>query len=834
MSHPRSGVPTDESSRIGERFWARSTRFVRRFDFLIVLLSIALFWGSFSVVRQIQIRSDFKEMLPDQYRSVIELNRVESRVRATATLQVLVGGENWPAMRRFIDAFAAEVPRQLGDLIATVDYRTETVKEFYEKNKYLYVDMGDLQEIHRRLKQQIDYEKIKRSPLYIEFSDEPPQFDIKDIEDKYKAKTNKYQHYEDGYFTTPDATLAVIILKPIRSATGLEFADMLMGRVQGVINSLDPKSYDPSIQTAFGGRFPKLKVEYSSLIGDILKTTILAISMVGLVVLLYFRRIRMGVLMTLTVAQGTLLALAFAFYFIGYLTTQTAFLGSIIVGNGINYSLILMARYLEERREGGLPPQSALTTSLAHTWKPTLISAITNATSFFALTMTNIKGFNQFGLIGGVGMPLCWICTYLFLPSYLSLSERMWPMTLKSAARSFGNVMDPLSLWINRRFKSILCWSGGVAVVSVAFIIWYIPRSLEYNFDNLKFKPAAEEDSWENRSRHRVNEIFGESQTPSIILADRPDQVLQICPSIRERSKSLLDENGVELLDTCKTINDYVPEDQYEKLAELKAMRTLLSGSLLKFLNEEQRVEVDKFRKTGKIRAITMEDVPEMLLTGYDEVDGRRGLMALVYPKPTANLWDGKNLIRFADLVRSVPLANGEILYSSGEPVIFADLLQAVVTEGPKVTLLAFALVIVMVIVNFHWSRATVVVVGTLLVGVLWMVASMSLFAIRLNFLNFVALPITFGIGVEYAVNMVQRYQQDGEGSMPEVVRRIGGAVFLCSLTTIIGYSVLVMSRSLALVSFGWAALIGEITCLAAALITLPAYVIWRERKKAL
>lgn len=833
MIHPTSSVPTEEVSRADERFWSRYVHYVRRFDWLIVLMSILLFWGTLSIVRHIQIRSDFKEMLPDQYRSVVELNKVESRVRSTATLQVIVVGDHWPATKQFIDAFVAEVPKQLGDLIANVDYESNTVKKFYDKNKYLYVDVDDLKEIHNRIKQQINYEKIRKSPLYIEFGDEPRKFDISDIEDKYKAKTTKYEHYEDGYFTTPDATEAVIILKPIKSATGLEFAEMLMGRVQKVIDSVDPKKYDDSIKTTFGGRFPKLKVEYRSLIGDILKTTIMAISLVGLVVLLYFRRIRMGILMTITVTQGTLLALTFAYYVIGYLTSQTAFLGSIIVGNGINYSLILMARYLEERRESGMPLQPALTTSLAHTWIPTLISAITNATSFFALTMTNIKGFSQFGLIGGVGMPLCWLCSYTFLPAYISLLERTWPMKDNfTKLRSFGNVMDPMSAWVARHSRGVLAGTAVASMISVALVVWYLPRSLEYNFDNLKFKPAKEDKTWQNIARQRTNEIFGESQSPSFVLADRADQVPLICPSIKSRSKQLLDDKGKEILDSCKTMNDYVPENQRAKIEELRAIRATLSGSLLKFMNEDQREEVEKFKKTGNITPIAMKDVPEMLLAGYDEVDGRRGLMALIYPKPTANLWDGKNLIQFSTLVREVPLDNGEVLYSSGEPVIFADLLQAVVTEGPKVTLLAFALVIVMVIINFRWSRSTVVVLGTLVLGVLWMVGGMAIFGIKLNFLNFVALPITFGIGVEYAVNMIQRYLQDGEGSMPEVVRRIGGAVFLCSLTTIIGYSVLCMSRNLALVSFGWAALFGEVTCLIAAIVSLPAYVIWRDNRK--
>lgn len=834
MTHPTSSVPESGASRKSERFWARYSQFIHRFDWLIVILSVLVFYGTFSVIRHIQIRSDFKEMLPDQYRSVVELNKVESRVRSTATLQVIVVGDHWPATRQFIDAFVAEVPKQLGDLIASVDYESNTVKKFYDKNKYLYVNLDDLKEIHSRIRQQIDYEKIKKSPLYIEFGDEPRKFDISDIEDKYKAKTTKYEHYEDGYFTTPDATEAVLILKPIKSATGLEFAEKLMGRVQAVIDSVDPKKYDPSIKTTFGGRFPKLKTEYRSLIGDILFTTVTAISLVGLVVLLYFRRFRVGILITVTVTQGVMLALAFAYYGIGYLTSQTAFLGSIVVGNGINYSIMLMARYLEERRDTGLPSQPCLTTSLAHTWIPTLISAVTNATSFFALTLTDIKGFSQFGLIGGVGMPLCWLCTYTFLPAYISLMERTWPLKMKGLKeRTFGNMMNPLSRLVTRHSRGVLLWTSVSAVISAALVVWYIPNSLEYNFDNLKFKPAKVEDTWENRARSRTNEIFGESQSPSFILADRPDQVPLICPSITARSKELPDEAGVEILDSCKTMLDYAPADQRLKLDELKAMRRTLSGNMLKFMNDDQREEVEKFRKTGNITPITLKDVPEMLLAGYDEVDGRRGLMALVYPKPTANLWNGKDLIQFANLVREVKLANGEVLYSSGEPVIFADLLQAVITEGPKVTLLAFALVIVMVIVNFRWSRSTVIVLGSLILGVLWMVAGMALFTIKLNFLNFVALPITFGIGVEYAVNMIQRYLQDGEGSMPEVVRRIGGAVFLCSLTTIIGYSVLCVSRNLALVSFGWAALFGEVTCLIAALVSLPAFVVWNESKNS-
>jgi predicted RND superfamily exporter protein len=95
--------------------------------------------------------------------------------------------------------------------------------------------------------------------------------------------------------------------------------------------------------------------------------------------------------------------------------------------------------------------------------------------------------------------------------------------------------------------------------------------------------------------------------------------------------------------------------------------------------------------------------------------------------------------------------------------------------------------------------------------------------------LSFIALPITFGIGVDYATNVFQRRRVDEARSIADVVRTTGGAVALCSLSTIIGYSALLVARNRALISFGVLADLGEVACLAAALVALPAVLRWRE-----
>jgi predicted RND superfamily exporter protein len=101
----------------------------------------------------------------------------------------------------------------------------------------------------------------------------------------------------------------------------------------------------------------------------------------------------------------------------------------------------------------------------------------------------------------------------------------------------------------------------------------------------------------------------------------------------------------------------------------------------------------------------------------------------------------------------------------------------------------------------------------------------------KLNFLNFSALPITFGIGVDYAVNVAQRHEADGGKSVLDVLRTSGGAVVLCSLTTTLGYVALLGSHNAAIRGLGAIAAVGEVSCLLAAVLVMPS--VWRVLERA-
>jgi hypothetical protein len=120
-------------------------------------------------------------------------------------------------------------------------------------------------------------------------------------------------------------------------------------------------------------------------------------------------------------------------------------------------------------------------------------------------------------------------------------------------------------------------------------------------------------------------------------------------------------------------------------------------------------------------------------------------------------------------------------------------------------------------------GRAIGLVLLALGMGLTWMGVILWYTGTKINFLNFIAIPITLGIGVDYSINMVHRWRIEGEKKVPDVVRETGGAIVLCSLTTILGYTALMQSVNAAVRSFGMVAVIGELTCITSVMVVLPA-----------
>ena len=80
-------------------------------------------------------------------------------------------------------------------------------------------------------------------------------------------------------------------------------------------------------------------------------------------------------------------------------------------------------------------------------------------------------------------------------------------------------------------------------------------------------------------------------------------------------------------------------------------------------------------------------------------------------------------------------------------PPLSADIIASIERDGPLASLLAFVGVLATVVLIFRWGIATPFVIGSLVIGVLWLLAATMWLGIKINFINFIAFPITFGSG---------------------------------------------------------------------------------------
>ena len=195
--------------------------------------------------------------------------------------------------------------------------------------------------------------------------------------------------------------------------------------MQRVIDQTGPARFGP-VKAQITGDVVSAIAEHDALKSDIEWVSLVCAVAVLLVISLYYRSVVSLTYIFFPTLLGVATAFGIAALTIGYLNTNTAFLGSIILGNGINFGIILLARYREQRtRQPDETVEEALAIALATTARPTLTAALAAAIAYGSLALTKFRGFQQFGEVGGMGMILCWAFTYSYGPALILLWERI-------------------------------------------------------------------------------------------------------------------------------------------------------------------------------------------------------------------------------------------------------------------------------------------------------------------------------------------------------------------------------------------------------------------------
>ena len=790
----------------------------------------------FSVQLYKNLRTDIEELLPTSARSVRDLSEISSRLKSTNNLAILIFSDQPSASKRFVDDLTQKIDAVNEPAIASLEYRIKDELEFFTKRSALYLSTEDLTRIRDYISEKIHYEKALYNPLNIfsEVEIPEPQLDFNAMKMRYQSRTSSYSRYPDGYYATPDEKKRVILVQVSGKSIGFTTAMKVKGVVDQAISELNPASYDPQMTIRFSGNLQQALEEHHALIEDLELSTIVVMVLVTGVVALYFHNFFATLLLMLSLVMGTLWTFGASYFAVGYLNANSAFLGSIVLGNGINFGIIFLARYLEERRKGKEPPRS-IWISVRSTAFSTLTAALAAGLSYGSLVLTGFRGFNQFGIIGLIGMVLCWLSALVLLPAFVLLWERMRPLIRSGSPLPKSPLAGATAKLIYRYPGVITALTALVTVLCTAIYVqknpFRNPDIFETNIGSLRNRYSLEEGA--GYLSKYLDEIFQRYLTPAVLLPLEREDAREIARRIREKIVS--DPGFIPAVVGVQTLDDFLPTDQEKKVRVIREIRALITPKILRRMSVRDRDQVAELLGPEVDQVMREAELPRLLLDKFTEKDGSMGNLVVVEPSLGGELRQGPIMKQFVAGLREIAdsVAPGTALAT--QHAITADMLVAIGVDGPRATFFAFIAVCLLVVILFRNLATSITVLGALILGIFWLGGLILWKDYKINFLNFIALPITFGIGVDYGVNIFQRYREEGSGSMLEVIRSTGGAVALCSLTTIIGYGSLLIASSRAFVSFGLLAVLGELTCIVAAIFSVPALLLvvarWKERK---
>lgn len=875
--------------------------FASRSPIVVLLIMAALFavLGTLAAKLQNNVRTDFLELLPRNSPRFQAFEHQLGRVGGGAKLIVVVTSPDRKKNEKFIDDLTAKVnayaeekktcggtctatdaacKERCFNPVAYMESGTKDVRAFYESNKWLFADQKDLEEAETNLDQQIAYRGLVER---LDDDDDAPKktavdagapkptgdagaakatapgatdagisdagadaadaakaaLGVDDYLKRWDEKANHKDSFPTGYFATEDGT--ALGMKIVSNTTlGDARGDGFLGDVQRMVDAMNPTAnYDPNMQVGFTGDIASANDEKRALVSDAAWAFIIALGIILAALALYYRSIWALIVIFAPTFFGIAAAYAFAYVVFGYINTAGAFLGAIILGNGLNYPVVLLSRY-QEFRARGMEPDVARREAVLNAFRAELVGASVASIAYGSLVVTRFRGFSQFGMIGFFGMLIVWLAIIPLVPALVTINERIqaklppWMRERPAKLRADGS-----RSWFTKQLAELttkhpvpfVVVGLAVTVFAATKIPGYIGDPWEYDFGKLGSRSTHV--SGANKWSDTANKVFGGKMNiaGALMLADTPEQVPILKKQILDNDKK--DPEGPLLADIA-TINDMLPgspAEQKKKMEVLGRIRDHLTPRVMESLTPEERAKIERFRPPEDLKVIEAKDIPPLLRRPFSENNGTIGTVVYVKIKNEISLIDAHYHLRLSKTCDNVRLPDGTVVQTATSSTIYAEIIDSIRRDGPLASLVSFFAVMVVVILATRNWRGAVSVISALLIGVIWLTGTAALLNVRINYVNFIAFPITFGIGCEYPFNISDRARLLG-WNVKDAVIRSSGAVLLCSFTTVVGYGSGMFSDFQALESFGKLAVIGEVACVFAAVFFMPSFLTLLQR----
>lgn len=681
---------------------------------------------------------------------------------------------------------------------------------------------------------------------------------------------------EPEYLVSQSGALQFIQIRPVRDFSTLAVIQQPLEEIRAVLD--EARERFPDVELGLTGK-PVLQAdEMATSDRDMTRAFILSIILVAILFMIVLGSIWHPALAVVALLFGIAWIFGFTTVVVGQLTLLSIVFTIVLVGVGIDFGVHIVSRYKEQReRDTKASIESAMHATLMTAGHGNSTGAITSCAALYMTLFTDFQGLRELGFIAGSGLLLCLLAMLLVLPALIVVFDR-W----REKRGSSPTFLPKPSAAQRSAWNALMARPGTWLLIAlgITFVLAPTLRRLDFEKNLLELQAQnLESVQWE----HRILDDSAESFFGAVIV-DTPEQALEVIQRAEQeeavaRAGSIFDiikppsETREALRQQLHQYMSVKHEDSNEPLTAdqitplVQHLTLILRGAQLQQLQEVEylagllervqtlrgaladpdaaagvRARITERLATAAERVDLMlegdqlplyEALPEAIRGQFVSADGQ---LLLVTLHPVENVWEFEPMERFVAAMRRIhPDATG-VPITQYESLI--EMLRAFITTA----ILAFIVVFLLMWLDLGKFVDAALAMSPLLVGLLWLLIWMGIFDIRFNHANFFAVPVLIGIGVDSGIHLVRRYREvhprHGEGKQRNVqFRDIFGstprAVFMTSMTTLIGFGCLVIAHHRGLQSLGIVMAIGAATTLIASLVILPAILAcmqrWRE-----
>ncbi len=620
---------------------------------------------------------------------------------------------------------------------------------------------------------------------------------------------------------------------------------------------------------------PALATDELEIIQKDLATTTIS-STIAILLTLYwaFRSFRQSMVSFLPLGFGTIVTFGVVQLTLGSLNLITASFASVLLGIG-DFGVHIQARYSELLRNG-LDSKEAMEKALLKSGPGLVLATLTTGVAFLTCMATEFTAFGELGLITTIGLVLMLAGAYLLVPPamLLLLGNKPRPAPELTGFRA-------LERFVKAWPRAILATALVSTLALGAFIPW-----TEFNGRYFEFLPKNTESA---RGLEKLQEdpvvspFVANVRAETVEEARRFAEQLRALPTVAsvetatdflpalsdQRLTSL--RRLVAILGTESGPADYAaaaqrPADRAALLKELGELADVLDdvaytlrtagkeakhadGAKAKLAKLRERVAsvpqerldlvqsqtfsilgraYETARRVAERGSYQPSDLPALFHHRFVSKDGAE-LALFIHPK--GDIWDVPVAEGFTRDVMSVSAS------ASGIATTLAEHPKMIVRGFQRSTILAAILVVIILWVGFRKPLDVAASTLPLIIGAVFMCGAMPPLGLAFNHANVVVVPLLLGLGIEASAHIVHRYRESasengGVARLSDMLSGTGSAVFVGTLTTVWGFSVMLFAEYRAMFWLGLLMTIGKGVALAASLLVLPALYVVTNRAK--